>query len=518
MTGWTAAPQASAGPLPARLAALARNAPQRLRERPFWVIQAGVLAVTALHILGEWWADQLAVGMHPALHHVPVILYLAPIAYASLRYGIEGAMLTGLWSALLTLPNILIWHDQNLEWLTELAYIGVVIAAGVVMAVPVERERRQRQRAEATSHRLAFLNDIATLTLTAELDRTIDEALATLVTVLHLDAACLAAADPDAPDSLSLLAHHPPEREDGSALSACVARLAPPGGGGPPRRPHDAHVTTVPFDTHLPEPGPAGRVSGVLAVQANPARPLSDDDHQLLVGVSNQLAIALANARLQGLERDRVRSYARLVTWAQEEERTRISRELHDEAAQNLVAIRRELDGLASSEAGQTESLLQRLQALTAQTLTGLRRFSHDLRPPVLDDLGLASALESLVGDARERNDLQVELTVAGPPQRLSAETEVALFRIAQSALHNVERHAHATRATIALAFHPDRATLDVSDDGCGFEPPADIAELVHTGKLGLVGMHERAELVGGHLALTSRPGGGTHIAVEVPR
>jgi signal transduction histidine kinase len=514
MTSWAAT--SDAVPLAVRLAALARNAPQRLRERPFWVIQAGVLAVTALHILGEWWSEQLVAGVHPALHHVPVILYLAPIAYASLRYGIEGAMLTGVWSALLTMPNILIWHPHSLEWLTELVYVAVVVAAGVVMAVPVERERRQRRRAEATSQRLALLNDLATLTLTADLDRTLEEALATLVSVLPADAACLAAAHPDT-GGLSVLARHPPERDGGDALEACLARLASFGDGGQSPL-MDAAVAAVPFDTDLPEPGPAGRVSGVLAVQLDPARTLSDDDRRLLVGVANQLATALANARLKDLERDRVRSYARQVTWAQEEERKRISRELHDEAAQNLVAIRRNLEALATTSPEARNADVERLQSLTAQTLTGLRRFSHDLRPPVLDDLGLASALESLVADTRASGNLDIELAISGAPQRLPAEVELALFRIAQSALRNVERHAEATGATIELVFHPDRTTLTVSDDGCGFEPPADTAELLHAGKLGLVGMHERAQLVGGRLEITSSVGAGARIAATVPR
>jgi signal transduction histidine kinase len=516
MTGWAGAAGAGTDPLPARVAALVRKAPERLRERPFWVIQAGVLTVTALHVLGELWAQEMVLGVHPALHHVPVILYLAPIAYASLRYGIEGAVLTGLWSALLTMPNVVIWHAHNLEWLTELVYVGVVVSAGVVMAVPVERERRQRQRAEATSRRLTLLNEIATLTLTADLNRTLQEALAALAAVLHVDAACVAAADPDAPQETSLLARHPPERDDGDMLKACVQQLSSLPGSDLVRV-SDDRIIAVPFDTDLPEPGPAGRVSGVLAVQAHPARPLSDDDCQLLAAVSNQLAIALANARLKDLERDRVRSYARLVTWAQEEERKRISRELHDEAAQNLVAIRRDLDAVSARDAGRTDPGLQRVRALTGQTLAGLRRFSHDLRPPVLDDLGLASALESLVADARSRSDLAVGLTVTDAPQRLRAETELALFRIAQSALNNAERHAQASHANIELSFEPDRTRLAITDDGRGFQPPADISELVHTGKLGLVGMHERAQLVGGWLEITSSPGGGTRIEVEVP-
>jgi signal transduction histidine kinase len=509
---------AGTGSLPARAAALARNAPERLHERAFWIIQFGVLGVTAIHLLAELWAADLLVDVHPALHHIPVVLYLAPIAYASLRYGIEGAFLTGVWCAVLTLPNILAFHSGDLEWLTELIYVGVVIAAGVTMAVPVERERRQRRRAEATSRRLMLLNEIATLTLTADLQRTLDGALASLVGVLDLEAACVATAAPDDPTALLPLAGYAAEPAGQRQIAACVQELTTL------REPSHVHaiddrVMVVPFDTDLPDPSPAGRVSGVLAVQLDAHRSLGADDRQLLVGVGNQLATALANDRLKSLERGRVRSYARLVTWAQEEERKRISRDLHDETAQNLVAIRRNLDTLAArlTPDAHPPELVQ-LHTLTNQTLAGVRRFSRVLRPPVLDDLGLVSALESLVDELDRRSEVTVELIVEGTPHRLPAESELVLFRIGQAALHNVDRHAHADRATAALCFETHHIRLTVTDDGRGFAPPHEITELAGSGKLGLLGMQERAHLVGADLKITSTPGHGTHVEVEVPR
>ena len=503
----------------ARAAELVRNAPQRLRERPFWVIQVGVLSVTALHLFGELLADEVVSGIHPALHHVPVILYLAPIAYASLRYGIEGALLTGLWCAVLTVPNIVVFHASDLEWLTELAYVAVVIGAGVTMAVPVERERRQRRRAEATSRRLSLLNEIATLTLTADLQHTLDEALDALVGVLGLDAACVATVDPDDGRILVPLARHPDDPAGRARLDTCLQRCPD---DCAPGQVHtvDPGVMVVPFGTDLPNPGPAGRVSGMLVVQLDPARPLGSDDRQLLVGVGNQLATAVATTRLKDLERDRVRSYARAVTSAQEEERKRIARELHDEAAQNLVAIRRGLDALASlpGSGHRPATEVQALRDLTGETLAGLRRFSRDLRPPVLDDLGLASALESLVDDLDRRTGLVVDLAVQGAPSRLPATTELVLFRIAQAALRNVEQHADATRITVALSFEPDGIRLSISDDGRGVTLPDEITELAAGGKLGVLGMHERAHLVDAELDIDTAPGRGTCVTVAVPR
>lgn len=121
-------------------------------------------------------------------------------------------------------------------------------------------------------------------------------------------------------------------------------------------------------------------------------------------------------------------SYAALVTNAQEEERKRIARELHDDAAQNVVVIRRSLATFASTY----DDHLSELSDLARQTLEGIRRFSRDLRPPTLDELGLSSALEQLVAELNERTEMAIEIRVVGPPRPLSIETELALFRIGQ--------------------------------------------------------------------------------------
>jgi two-component system, NarL family, sensor histidine kinase DegS len=513
----TAMPIGGIGPVFARATALARNLPRRIREREFWIIQAGVLGVTSLHIVAESWGTEAISALSPAFHHVPVVLYLAPIAYASLRYGIEGAVLTSMWCALLTVPNLVIWHAHDLEWLGESVFVVVVAAAGVTMAVLVERERHARRHAEATSRRLVLLNEIATSTLTTGLRHTLDQTLARLVSVLELEAACVAVVDPDEEGGpLSVLACRPGRKGAGGSLVARVEGWRPPaslersGGAGD-------GVVALTLSAELPEPGSKGRVDGLLAAKVEPGRELTPGEIDLLKGVASQLALALANARLQERARDRLRSYAQLVTRAQEEERKRIARELHDQAAQNLVAIRRNLDALERSLADHPAAAeLTQLSDLAGRTLDGLRTFSRDLRPPVLDDLGLVSALDGLVADVGERGDLAVGLVVTGTRRRLPIETELALFRIGQAALHNIERHAQAGKASVALTFEPRRVRLTINDDGRGFEAPGDLDDLTHAGKLGLIGMAERAQLVGGTLHIDSAPGTGTRIAVEV--
>ena len=503
-----------------RLGTYVRRIPQRLEERDFWITQAGVLSVTALHVLMELWSVRGGSNLPVAFGHIPVVLYLAPIAYATLRYGMEGAVLTGLWSGVLMLPNVFLWHREDLQWL-EIVYVVLVIGVGIVMSLPVEQERLQRQRAEATIQRQVFLTDIATLTLTADLDTTLAQTLRRLSDALDLEAACVAVVGQSGTDGahhLSVLAAYPEATTGADTWTATVRRheSLP----DPPRSfAHDNEdVLVVPLSTNTPGPAADPGVDGLLAAKANRARPLTSDDHRLLAAVASHVAVAIANERLAEAERNRLRSYAIAVTRAQEEERKRIARELHDETSQSLVVIRRRLADLTRSLGGHPGATeLAELGQLAGQSLAGIRRFSHDLRPPTLDALGVSPALEQQVAHVRERGDLSAEYRVIGPSRRLPPETELALFRIGQAALHNAELHAAATDVEVELAFEPGRVRLCVTDNGCGFEVPQNLDELPAAGKLGLVGMRERAELVGGTLQLTSRAGAGTRVTVQVP-
>jgi len=217
---------------------------------------------------------------------------------------------------------------------------------------------------------------------------------------------------------------------------------------------------------------------------------------------------------------ENLRFYLHQVTKAQEEERKRIARELHDETAQELVALSRQLDSLTSMSGEVPEldiKLLEGIRAQVDKTLEGVRRFSQDLRPSVIDDLGLLPALDWLVSDLEERFDIAIGMAVLGPEHRFSPEVELVLFRIAQEALRNVWRHSGASRAWVTVEFGDDKTTLSVTDNGKGFEVPRSMADLASVGKLGLAGMEERARLVGGKLTLESEPGKSTTVTVEVP-
>jgi len=215
---------------------------------------------------------------------------------------------------------------------------------------------------------------------------------------------------------------------------------------------------------------------------------------------------------------DNIRYYLQQVTRAQEEERKRIARELHDETLQNLVAISRQLDKITSSDALWEESheAVRSFKKQVEVAVHEIRRFSHDLRPSVLDDLGLLPALELLTDDL-EKQGIATSFKVIGEARRLMPEVEVMLFRIAQEATRNLWRHAKASVAELSIEFDNATVKVSINDNGSGFRLPRRPEGLASLGKLGLAGMHERARLLGGTLVLKSRQGEGTVVTVEVP-
>lgn len=218
--------------------------------------------------------------------------------------------------------------------------------------------------------------------------------------------------------------------------------------------------------------------------------------------------------------RENLSFYLQQVTMAQEEERKRIARELHDDTIQALIVLSRQLDDLAcrASDLSQDDKLL--LEGLWQQTnsiMEGLRRLSQDLRPATLDRLGLLPALEWLASDVGKLSGLNVQVETDGAERRLAPEAELVLFRIVQEALRNVWRHSQATSAQVLVEFQDGKTMITVKDNGKGFQLQSPMGDLTKSGKLGLAGMKERARLLGGSLKVESEPGKGTTVIVEAP-
>lgn len=209
-----------------------------------------------------------------------------------------------------------------------------------------------------------------------------------------------------------------------------------------------------------------------------------------------------------------LQDYLRAITETQEEERARLARELHDETVQTLIALGHKAQMVQRTlerDPPQAVERVSELRQMVTAALEEVRRLSRALRPSYLEELGLIPALETL---AREAG---ATFHVTGTPHRLKPEHELALYRIAQEALSNIRRHARASHIRVDFQFNEAEVKLRIQDNGLGFEVPSSLNDLTRTGHFGLMGMHERAQLIGGQLALVSAPNAGTTITVTVP-
>jgi len=215
-----------------------------------------------------------------------------------------------------------------------------------------------------------------------------------------------------------------------------------------------------------------------------------------------------------------LRYYLNQITRAQEEERKRIARELHDDTAQALFAISRHMDNFIRDNDGlsaQQRTALQDIRQRISVTLQGIRRFSQDLRPSIIDDLGMLPAVTWLVKQKSEESGVHTELKINGKEQRLLPEMELILFRIVQEALNNIGKHSRATHAEVSIDFDTSKVEVWIRDNGKGFELPRTVGDLSSTGKLGIVGMQERVSLLNGSLDIKSEIDGGSTVHVTVP-
>ncbi|WP_119071376.1 sensor histidine kinase [Aggregatilinea lenta] len=214
-------------------------------------------------------------------------------------------------------------------------------------------------------------------------------------------------------------------------------------------------------------------------------------------------------------------NYIGAITQAQEDERRRLARELHDQTAQALVALDHREQMLKPYLKGDpaASDLLSEIRAMIVEIIDDLRRIVRALRPIYLEELGLAPALQMLARDLGLVEKMDVHFEKSGSPQRLLPEHEIAMYRIAQEALNNAWQHSEASQIWLTVQFASDQVTITVRDDGKGFTAPRYTAELDASGQrhFGIMGMYERAALIGAHLQVKSEPGDGTTITVRAP-
>lgn len=217
---------------------------------------------------------------------------------------------------------------------------------------------------------------------------------------------------------------------------------------------------------------------------------------------------------------ENMRLYIHQAVRAQEEERKRIARELHDDTAQVLGSLSRQLDNFIRKKRNLPADdifFLKDLQVQLNRGLQAVHRFSQDLRPSILDDLGLLPALRSMAKEMKERDGMDTDLKVLGTERRFTPEVELLAFRIVQEALNNTRRHAQASKTCVRIVFSQTRTKVTISDNGRGFQPPKRLDDLPRSGMLGLAGIQERVRLLGGTLKVQSDLGKGTTLIVEIP-
>jgi len=261
-----------------------------------------------------------------------------------------------------------------------------------------------------------------------------------------------------------------------------------------------------------------GRVFGYFVITRDlPGHPYSPDDHALLQSIADQAALTIENARLfqsMNEQREHLRAMSARLLKTREEERRAIARELHDEIGQLLTGLDITLKMIGRLPAEKAQANLAESQKLVHLLLDRVQSLSIDLRPTVLDDLGLGPALSMQIERFSRQTGIQVRFDHRGISQRFPSTIETAAYRIVQEGLTNVARHAHAQDASVRVWAEKSRLGIQIEDKGRGFDVPATLSAHASSG---LSGMKEEAELLGGQLTIESAPEAGTLITAELP-
>ena len=401
-------------------------------------------------------------------------LFLLPILYAAMNFGVAGSLLTGGWVTILIVAGDIAvdlggGHLPEAESDLTMILILDAVAVFVGWRMAVEQSARDRYWDLFNS------NDAPVLIVSAA--GVVREANAAAC------AAFCASAIPRAAPSGGALAGRALEQLVGSSAALLLAGISAP--------------------VSAPAIGATYR--------AAPSRLRSPRGEP-------QLQIAFSNLTEQMRREEEAAAYARHVVAAQEDERRRVAQELHDGPVQRLIHLCRTLD-LAEEHmdpgAG-ARAEVEGARHVAELIVAELRNILRGLRPPALEHLGLVPTLGRLLDELRERAGIRTRLEVHGAARRLDGELELALFRVGQEALSNVEHHAAASSVLLVVGFSDATVSLTVRDDGIGFDDSNPRADAGQT-RLGLRGMAERVQLIGGMLRIRTASGQGTEVAVTVP-
>jgi PAS domain S-box-containing protein len=438
-----------------------------LRDPRFWVTQALVLAIFAAHVVLHAITDSGSPNAFIPDAFVGVA-YALPMLYAALVFGFRGAVATTVLVTVLLLPYVVedaTGGGERVDFAGHLLTLAILVIVTPVVGHVVQGERSARQAHEAAERRYRELFE------------------GSGVPAVVLDESGRIQETNPAADSLL------EGTLKGRALAEVLGKQAADGLLGP-------------------DPPTRLRVAQGLELRPVVSRAENSEGHRLTQILFQDITEEVSGHR-------RARAWALAVLGAQEEERRRIAHELHDEALQLVVELRRQVERAVRS-APDAEEQLHDARDLADALIGELRTVAFRLWPPDLEDLGLVASLERLVADA-SRHGTAAELQVDKDTTPLSPAAALAFYRVAQEALTNAEHHGHADHVTLHLSLKPDAISLRIEDDGIGFDAKrADSeADQVH---LGLVGMRERMQIIGGTLQIRSAAGQGTTIIATTER
>lgn len=470
----------AAAPPADRVAQLARTLWRAVRPPVgtprFWIVQFGVLSIALVHAM---LLDEGSVRLpYDIPDSVPIgPLLLAPVIYAALNFGRRGAVATALWATALVVGGWGVTEHLSYAHLSiELGYLTIINSVAIVVGQRVENEQKARRRAEDALR--------AARVVEARYRGLFEEQPAPVIIT----------------DSGGVVAevNTAATRLLGNTAVGCSVR----------------ELLTVGVEKVLAEDPPYLS----LRTAGGEGRFFVPTAHVLAAGDGSRLVqIVLTDVTEQHRRREEHQAFAGRLLAVQEDERRRLAQELHDDPLQNLIYLTRALDDLSDDPelpARLTQEVL-RDSAVAIDVATELRKVIRGLRPPILDDLGVVSALRQLTEEARQRSRLSIDLKVSGNQTRLSPELELTAYRIIQESLSNVIRHADAHRVGIRVRFG-EQVVLTVIDDGRGIQAPAN-GQKDTVGGMGLMGMRERVNLVGGTLDVKRRHPRGTIVRATLP-
>ena len=448
------------------------------RDRRFWIVQGLVALVAGLHNSLE---SITALPKTDLLCFVPTSLYFMPVLVAAVSFGLRGSIATSAWCALLTLPNTFFMH-HGYERYGEIAQMTFVAVAGLFLGMRVDETARAYAREAAVSREL----ELSQLKYRQLFESGREGILVVEPSgrIAEANAAALSLAGaPHELQSRQLAEVFPPE-----AARAILEQAA------------------------SPERGARAIALGVRDAEEAWVEPLCTP----LGGDPPVTQVVLRNVTQQRRRQIGLETYTAQVHKAQEDERRRIAQEIHDDTVQSLVMLCRELDDLEEHWPGASPAVVEGLRGArdhAEQIVDDLRVLIRGIRPPLLDDLGLAPAIQRLLADVAAHSNIRTSLAVTGTARRAPHGIELAMLRIVQEALHNAERHGRPDHIDVRLNYEYGSVALEVRDDGAGFSVPRDLSELAVSERWGIVGMYERAREVGGELHVSSARAVGTIIS-----